>query len=482
MGSPWPAPQADEQIDSGRQPNFLLRRAVAVLVVVAIVGGAIAWFVNRGDGDDDGSATSGADWDTVVLQGADGEVTLVGPEGDEIESFPSEQMGLLDVGLEGRVVLGTADDPSVNGLAIMDLADGEVTEITVAADGIAPLDTSSFLLASQGPSDPLELVDPATGTVTDLRTFADAVEPIVNSSLVRIDPGHTHVAFTELTELETVLVDLETNTSVSLAGSLVDIADGVVLAATNRGQTTLIDLYRFDGERIGTVETDEAAGGMLLDGSSALIVTRAGALVRVDFDDESVDELGSVAEHLSTEPATQSTDGDETEAAPSDADLVTGVVALADRSRVVIVGEAGMVIADREGAALANDRVESTTIGTYTSADRCVLVGGFDVEQTLWDTTDGTRIETFDPGFITGRSVDGCTITYTERSGGGQDARSRFVGPGVDRSADEQLGAVAPDGSTAIGRDGEAAFLLDAATGDRIDLPVDSLFAVFVQR
>lgn len=462
MGSPWPAPQADDQIDSGPQPNYLLRRAVVVLVTVALVGGAAVWFVRRGDDGADSGAQVGAEWDTVVLQASDGEVTLVEPAGDEIESFPADQMGLFAVGLEGRVVLGVADDPSVNGLAIMDLDDGEVTEVTVAADGIARLDTSSYLLASNGPSDPLELVDPATGTVTDLRTFAGAADPIVNSSLVRIDPGHTHVAFTELSELDTVLVDLETSMAVSLAGSLVDVADGVVLAATPRGQTTLIDLYRFDGERIGTVETDAAAGGMLLDGSSAIVVTRAGGLVRVDFDDESVEELGSVTDQADA--------------------VVSGVVAVADRSRLVIVGDAGMAIVDREGAVLADDRTESTAIGAVTSADRCVLVGGFDVEQTLWDTTDGTRIETFDPGFITGRSVDGCTITYTERAGGGQDARSRFVGLDVDLSADEPLGAVAPDGSTAIGRDGDRAFLLDAATGDRTDLPVESLFAVFVQR
>ena len=248
MGSPWPAPQADEQIDSGRQPNYLLRRAIVMVVVVAIVGGAIAWFVGRDGGDDDASTGAGVDWDTVVLQAADGEVTLVEPNGDEIESFPADQMGLLDVGLEGRLVVGIADDPSTTGLGVMSLDDGEVTELTVEADGITRLDTSSFLLAANGPSDPLELVDTELPTVTDLRTFADASDPIVDSTLVRIDPGHTHVAFTELSELETVLVDLETATAsqggVSLAGSLVDIADGVVLTTTNRGQTSLVDLYR----------------------------------------------------------------------------------------------------------------------------------------------------------------------------------------------------------------------------------------------
>ena len=118
-----------------------------------------------------------------------------------------------------------------------------------------------------------------------------------------------------------------------------------------------------------------------------------------------------------------------------------------------------------------------------TSADRCVLIGAFDAEQTLWDTSDGTRIETFDAGFMTGRSADGCTVTYAERAvDGARQRATRLVGPDLDRSIDGELGAVARDGSAAIGRDDDGAFVIDAESGDRVDLPVDSLFAVFADR
>ena len=41
---------------------------------------------------------------------------------------------------------------------------------------------------------------------------------------------------------------------------------------------------------------------------------------------------------------------------------------------------------------------------------------------------------------------------------------------------------MASDGSAAIGRDDDGAFVVDAESGDRVDLPVDSLFAVFTDR
>ena len=152
----------------------------------------------------------------------------------------------------------------------------------------------------------------------------------------------------------------------------------------------------------------------------------------------------------------------------------------------MVLGDAGMAIIDLDGKVIAVDHVADVLVpAIVTSADRCVLIGAFGDEQTLWDTSDGTRIETFDSGFMAGRSADGCTISYIEASssdtGGGQGV-TRLVGPGVDRSVDATLGAVAPDGSAAIGRNDDGAFVIDAETGDQVDLPVDTLFAVFTDR
>jgi hypothetical protein len=485
MGTPWPAPLPDERV--GRGPNYALRRAIVVLVVLAIVAGAVAWFVRRGDDDNDAGATSGDDWNTVVLQNeATGEITLTDAEGAEGESYPTDLTGLLDVGLADQLVVGVAGEPAAQGLGVIDLGDGQVTELEVESNGISRLDNSAFLLASNGPRDPLALVDVAAGEVIDLLAFVDNSDPIVNPALVRIDPQHTHVAFTELGELETVLVDLEARDSVSLAGSLVDIASDAVLTITNRGRTSLVDLYGLDGERIGTVETDAAAGGLLLDGRSALVVTRAGGLVRVDFDDENADEIGSVAEHLTSDdvvgdgsvPADETNDTDDQQV-----ELVRGAFPVLDRTRLVIVGEAGVVFIDVEGTVIASDRVSNPSVQAgVMSTDQCILVGAFDAEQTLWDTSDGSRIETFDPGFMTGRSADGCTVSYAERAAAGDTEKSRLVGPDVDRTVDGELGAVAPNGSAVIGRDDDGAFVVDAESGDRVELPVDTLFGVFTDR
>ncbi|MGE0140138.1 MAG: hypothetical protein AB7L17_11800 [Ilumatobacteraceae bacterium] len=515
MGSPWPAPSADDQVVR-RGPNYALRRAVVALVIVAVIGAGIAWWVGRGGSDDDGEAGT-EQWDTLVLQDErTGKLTLVDPQGEEIDTFRTDLHGLLDVGLADRLIVGVAGDPTTDGLGVIDLESGEVTPIEVETHTISRLDASPYLLASGGPRDPLALVDVAAGEVIDLLSFAENDDPIVSPGLVRIDPSHAHVAYTELGELETVLVDVEARTSSSLAGTLADLGDDAVLTLTNRGATSLADLYGLDGERVGTVETDAAAGGLVLDDRSALVITRSGRLVHVDFDDESVDELGSVAEHLvgdsSGESASGSTDG-------TDADLVRTIVPILDRTRLAVLSRQGMVVIDVEGNTIATDRMTDPAVARpATSTDRCVLIGGKDSEQTLWDVTDGTRIETFDPGFLTGRSADGCTVTYAETaapvetgdstvpdgtsgttgtsdtegtsatsatSGAGDrpgGALARLVGPEVNQRVDGELGAVAPNGRSAIGRDDEGAFILDAESGDRTDVAVDTLFAVFIDR
>lgn len=460
-----------------------------VLVVLAIVGGGGAWLIGRG-GDDDANSATGTQWNTVVLQdGQTGEITRSDADGEQIDSFPAALTGMLDVGLSDRLVLGVGGEPSTDGLGVIDLDSGDITELKVQADNIARLDASAYLLASQGLRDPVELVDVAAGEVIDLVAFADTSNPIVNSALVRIDAEHSHIAFTELGELETVLVDLQTEQAVSLAGSLVDIAQRSVLTITNRGQTTLVDLYGFDGQRVGTVETDAAAGGLILDDRSALVVTRAGGLIRVDFGDEQIDELGSVAQQLGPAAGAEAsvvTDGGSADQDRSQDEIVRGMVPVLDRTRLVVLGDAAIAVVDLEGEVIAADRVAGASIvGAVTTADRCVLIGATDAEQTLWDTSDGTRIETFDRGFTTGRSTDGCTIAYVEQtsgSGANDDDVTRLVGRDVNRSVDGLLGAVAPDGSAAVGWDASGAFVVDAESGDRLELSIEAVDGAFIDR
>jgi hypothetical protein len=211
--------------------------------------------------------------------------------------------------------------------------------------------------------------------------------------------------------------------------------------------------------------------------------------VRVDFDDESVDEIGSIAEHLVDDGSTSATEPTDTAQAADEQpdadenDLVRTIVPVLDRTRLVVLSRHGMVVIDQEGNTIATDRLANPTIAApVTSSDHCTLVGATDGEQTLWELSDGTRIETFDPGSLTGRSADGCTVTYTETAASGGEDQARFVGPDVDRTVEGELGPVAPNGASAIGRDGDGAFVLDAGSGERVDVSVDTLFAVFIDR
>ena len=221
----------------------------------------------------------------------------------------------------------------------------------------------------------------------------------------------------------------------SLAGSLVDLADDAVLTITKRGTTSLVDLYGVDGERIGTVETEAAAGGLLLDGRSALIVTRAGDLVRVDFDDESVDEVASIAEHLTPTTPRPTTRPPKTSSRPTrQPRAVRTVVPALDRTRLIVVGQAGAVVIDVEGA----DRVRADRrCNVAARDDQCRSLCADRRVRRRADTVgpDGRHpIETFDAGFMTGRSADGCTVTYAEGADGAERRRD-WSGPNsIDRS------------------------------------------------
>lgn len=483
MSSPWPAPDADEAVD-GRSPNYLLRRVAAAVVAVAVVAGGFVLVKRVMGGDDDSSTSSrgGArSWDTVVLQDSKTRaITVLDRSGDEISTAKTQLLGVTDVGVDGRVVVGLQGDPATDGLAALDLESGELTDLKVHYTTVIPIGTSGVLLSTNGAGSESELIDVASGTTIDLLDQVDTGvdDALVVPSSVRVDEQRTHLAFTEVRSFETYIMSLEdlSAPAVSVAGSIVAIAFERVVTATNRGDSVLLDLSSYDGERLGTVEVPPPAAVMLVDDSSAIVVGRDGTVRRADFGDESVDDVVDLAPVLPTAPG-----------AAEDADLVTNGVAIASNTRLALFGERFVAFVGADGQLIKSiDQAEAMNPRSVDPEDRCLVVFGSDSPPVFIDVEGGSIIGALTDSAVARSSHDGCIVLTVPMNA---TTKARVIGPDFDEKLDndQRFLALSDDGTGALvsGKPTIAGptFVLPLPDGDTIDLgSVAVLSATFAHR
>ena len=460
-----------------------MRRALVVLLALLLAGGTGAWFL-RGDDGDDGNTDGGVrTWDRMVVQDpVDGFVTVTDRDGEVLSTVETGLAGLLDVGLDGRVVVGTAGTPSTDGIGVLSLEEDtkEATDtievLDVDFDAVRRLGTSSFLIAYDPLGTGLQLVDVEAARVTDLLALAESDAPFVTPDQVQIDPGHTHVAFTDFRGSVTLVVDTTAGATagatagttadttadttaggmaVSLPGSLADIAFGRALTMTNRGDSALLDLSDFDGTRVGTVEVPLPVATMLVDDHTVITVTAAGVVSRVDFTDESIDAVADIGPQLPLPPG-----ADET------TPLVAQGFVVANHTRLVLLGERFVALVDEEGALVKSIDVAAQGTPLFGSDidDRCVVVGpAVDGPVTFIDTEVGGIITSFTDGQVVGRSHDGCVVAVTRQEA--DLVTGIVVGIDVNQSTDLTLLALSDDGTAALGNAARATSVVDVAPG-----------------
>jgi hypothetical protein len=453
----------------GPIPNFALRRATVVLAALLVVGGGLGFALSRCEGDDTGgqhaeSAQAVATaWDVVVLDDPLTDVITVHDiTGAEVARASTDLQGVLDVGLAGLVVLGTAGDPAADGLGVLDLANGTITPIEIDLPVVDRLGASPYLLASDPATGALRLVDVPRRRVIDLLPIAGD-DAVVVPDTVRVSRDATLVAFSELRSGQTVVVDLTDSTdnsadtdplsSVALPGLLADLTDTRVATTTNRGTTMLVDLYDTAGTRLGTTETVPLVGVMVVDDTTLTGIANDASVVQIDAAAGSADVSTALRDRV------QDLLGD----AASAPIAARSAQVVFDHRRLVTVGDGWSAIVDDAGEVVSAATVgsRSTSIDAASPSQRCVLVFGSPSEpSTLFDTSTGAIIASFDPSVPIGASVDGCTVA---RQGFGTAPGAwrgyRVVGPDLDIAPTERVVALAPDGSAAIVSSGGTALL-----------------------
>ena len=409
----------------------------------------------------------------MVVQRGDGAVSVLDRDGDEVSTATTDLLGVTDIGLDGKVLLGIDGDPAEDGLGVLSLEDGSIDAIDVAFDQVRRLGRSSLLAVSDASGTGLQLVDAGDGSTTDLLALADGDDPLADPGSVRVDDGATHVAFTDLRSSETVVVDVAAGTGASLPGALVDLADDGVLTVTNRGDTVLLDLSQVTGERVGTVETAPILAGMLVGDATAVIVTPEGVVSIVDFGDESVDEVTRLATVLPLPPGTD---------VATDPEIADGAVVLADRTRLALFGERFVAFVDASGALVRSvdvpDRVD--VFLAPVAADQCVSVGDDGGPYTLLDARTGVIVTSFDDGTLVGDGADGCVVGFAATDATGDDLVAGLIGATdadrVDQRLADRVLAISADGTAAIDSDGTTVSWVDLVGGEvtELVLPDDS--------
>lgn len=453
-----------------------------LLGVLVLAAAIVALVLSWGRGDDEPAVEApvvpARRWDSVVLvDPVAGRLVVSGREGDETAGGSTTLSGVLDVGLDGEVLVGVTGTPSIDGLGVVDLATGQVEALTVAHDRLVQLPGTALLVGSDTATatGAVQLVDVARRKVTELGPLAGAGAVILPDE-VRASPDGRHIAFTDLGRATTVVLGVATGATATMPGTIADLSTDRVATVTNRGPTVLVDLADLRGARLGTVEAPPLAGLLITGPTTAVAVSEGGAVLRLDFAEGAAAETAQLASPLATSSIVTTV----ADAAPAQpAVLDAGIVAARQRIVVTLAGTVALidptgVVAATIEAALPLPRLDASHPGA-----RCVHVVGSAVEPSLVvDAASGSTLATVPAGALVARSADGCVAVVQAVGSTG----STVVAGDLELEVGDPVLAVAADGSAILLGGPRPRVVLIAEDPTEIELPQGGDAGAFARR
>lgn len=384
-------------------PNYLVRRAGAVVGgVVVIAAGALVVAQVIGDDDDGGSAVSGAvtaEWNTVVLvDERTDELVLLADDGEEVDRFSTGVRGPSEAEVSDQWLMVRNDER----VAVVDLDGGDdVTEFEFE-DGTAPLSRPSgsaqTLAATGADGDRLVLLHGPSGEVLDTAELAGVAGARYDLGLSRADPSGRRVLVTDVGNFQSVLLSFDSDEPTFFPGLALAVDRNVVVTTQNVGSDATISVFDHDGEPITSARTAAVRAAMLGDGG-VVLVSVDGEVLTLPFGADEADPGGTMAIGTITD-GNVSVDGDRL--------IVDG------ESGVGLIDEAASIVEQYAGAA-------RTTFGIDTDAPHrstCLLMdrsppGELVVAAMASGEITGEALGGL-PAFA---SADGCTAIVTTTTG-----------------------------------------------------------------
>ena len=433
--------------DEWDEPNYLVRRALVVAVVVAAIAGA-AIVGSQFIGGDDSSTTStsaAAQWDTIVVLSPD-EIRLLDRDStDEIDTYATAD-DLLDMQslVAGNVLVTMTDEGRITQT---DLSDGSERRSRSGLDETLRItrDHPSIAVSGSDSGGDVTIIDTRDRSTLGVADTAGLDDPLIFGTDVLANPSGTHVAVPVPTAFQSVVIDLETETSEALAGRVIALDDARVVTEQPAGGESELEFYDVTGERLGSVDVPSPRATLLRSDGTMLVVSADGEIITADAEG-SIDDVGILVDP----------DGVPIE--------MTGGLPVADGERLLAFSERRVFVLDADGRQLG---VAEGTLSTVPfSGAQCVTVGGpgSAAGAVILDVETGEVVADIERGFVGGASYDGCTASFI-----GDGPTLVSDGEIIDVAADA-IAAIAPDGAAYVALDGRDAEYVVIGDGDPVEI------------
>jgi hypothetical protein len=412
----------------GRQPNYLIRRGVAIGgVVAAIALGAVAvGTLIDGGGDEPATGAADADWNTIVLVDArTGQVIVADTDGEEQTRFASGLTNPTDaLTIASSMLIASSDAASV-----VDLADEstEVVEFEPGTNGVVmPAGSALTMLTANTVGDRALMVHGPTGDVLDTDSSAPIAGARYDITTAVASPSGRDVLITDAGNFQTILFSFDRDEPSYFPGRALAVSDELVVTTQNVGNEASVTVFDHDGTSITDARAPSVRAGLAANGT-VVLVTVEGEIIELTTSNGTTSTLGTV--DVGT--------------------VQTGHVDPAG-TRLIVTGDTGTAVLDDDGAVLATF-VGGTPLDTgidelATRTSSCLATITVDNELVVSALDDGTIVAeaTATPPALS--SVDGCTVVATA-----EDGVSVIGADGVTpRSVDGELVAVTPDGRSVV--------------------------------
>src|SRR5918993_2304624 len=274
-----------------RQPNYLIRRGIAIGgVVAAVAAGAVVVgsLVDR-DGDDAPTGAADAEWDTIVLiDDRSGQVIVADETGEEELRFPSGVTNPNHAQVVGPTLVVAAPE----GAAIVDLSDesNEVVDIELGSNGVTtPAGSALTMLTSTTSGDRALLVHGPSGELLD----TDRVAPIAGAryevSNAVASPSGRDVLVTDSGNFQTVLFSFDRDEPTYFPGRALAVSDDLVVTTQNVGNEASITVFDHDGASASDARSPSVRAG-LIAGRAVILITVDGTILELATQDGTTSE------------------------------------------------------------------------------------------------------------------------------------------------------------------------------------------------
>jgi hypothetical protein len=322
--------------DQWRSPNYLIRRATVVAVVVLVIAG-IALLATRllgGDESGNGSGKANANWNSIVtVDDSAGTVVIADANGGETNRFRLGLNALIDTELIGRTLVSTdADAVAIVQLdADADITTADITTIDIAASGalVRPSGTRQTTVATNAAAERLVLVHGPSAEVIDTAEAVTVPGARYDVGLAIAEPAGRHVLVTDSGNFQSVLFSFDRDEPSFFSGLALAVNDDIVVTAANVGTNANVAVFDHTGDPGVAARTDSVRAAMISDGAVILIGVD-GEVLGLALSSGDVTEIGTLS--IGT--------------------VESGHVSVGG-NRLIVIGTEGTAIVDGEGTVLA---------------------------------------------------------------------------------------------------------------------------------